>query len=171
MRPSDRQWLRWRLVRCNNSRPHCHVASQGAPPGPGTNLTGVLLSYRSGPRDPSNFGAVQCAETAVASWKDWRICWGPLTCGRTSSTAARCAGHRHRRRYPCASGPELSQRVGVERLPEVVNVGNVLGLAGRRGEADLGRRREVVEDLAPGRVFGGAAAMALVDHDQVEEAG
>jgi hypothetical protein len=31
--------------------------------------------------------------------------------------------------------------------------------------------REVVEDLAPGGVFGGAAAVALVDDDQVEEVG
>ena len=30
---------------------------------------------------------------------------------------------------------------------------------------------EVVEDLAPGRILGGAAAVALVDHDQVEEVG
>jgi hypothetical protein len=30
---------------------------------------------------------------------------------------------------------------------------------------------EVVEDLAPGGVFGGAAAVAFVDDDQVEEVG
>ena len=31
-------------------------------------------------------------------------------------------------------------------------------------------RREVFEDLAPGGILGGAAAVALVDDDQVEEA-
>jgi hypothetical protein len=30
---------------------------------------------------------------------------------------------------------------------------------------------EVVQDLAPGRVIGGAAAVAFVDHDQIEETG
>ena len=30
---------------------------------------------------------------------------------------------------------------------------------------------EIFEDFAPGRILGGAAAVALVDHDQVEEAG
>ena len=32
-------------------------------------------------------------------------------------------------------------------------------------------RGEIFEDFPPGRILGGAAAMALVDHDQVEEAG
>ena len=30
---------------------------------------------------------------------------------------------------------------------------------------------EIFEDFPPGRILGGAAAMAFVDHDQVEEAG
>ena len=45
------------------------------------------------------------------------------------------------------------------------------GLLRRGGEADLRGAGEVFEDLAPGRILGGAAAMALVDDDQVEEAG
>ena len=45
------------------------------------------------------------------------------------------------------------------------------GFLRRGGQADLRGRGEVVEDLAPGGVLGRAAAVALVDHDQVEEAG
>jgi hypothetical protein len=52
-----------------------------------------------------------------------------------------------------------------------VDVGDVLRFLGRGGQADLGGAGEVVEDLAPGGVFGGAAAMAFVDDDQVEEVG
>ena len=65
----------------------------------------------------------------------------------------------------------LPERVGVDRVAEVVDVGNLLGLLGRGGQADLGGGREVFENLAPGRVGGGAAAMALVDDDQIEEVG
>ena len=63
------------------------------------------------------------------------------------------------------------QRVGVDRVAEVLDVRDVLGFLRRGGQADLRGRREVVEDLAPGGVVGGAAAMALVDDDQVEEVG
>ena len=63
----------------------------------------------------------------------------------------------------------LLQRVGVDRLAEVVDVGDVLGFLRRGGEADLGGAGEVFEDLAPGGIFGRAAAMALVDDDEVEE--
>jgi hypothetical protein len=59
----------------------------------------------------------------------------------------------------------------IDRRAEVVDVGDVLGFLGRGGQADLGGAVEVVQDLAPGRVFGGAAAVALVDDDQVEEVG
>ena len=65
----------------------------------------------------------------------------------------------------------LLQRVGVDRLAEVVDVGDVFGLLRRGGQADLGGGGEVVEDLAPGGILGRAAAVALVDDDQVEEAG
>ena len=63
----------------------------------------------------------------------------------------------------------LPEGVGVDGLAEVVDVGDVLGFLRRGGEADLGGRREVFENLAPGGIFGGAAAMALVDDDQIEE--
>ena len=65
----------------------------------------------------------------------------------------------------------LLERVGVDRLAEVVDVRDVLGFLGRGGQADLGGGGEVVEDLAPGGILGGAAAVAFVDDDQVEKAG
>ena len=61
------------------------------------------------------------------------------------------------------------KRVGVDRVAEVFDVGDVLGFLGRGGQADLGGGGEVLEDLAPGGVIGGAATVALVDDDQVEE--
>ena len=63
----------------------------------------------------------------------------------------------------------LLQRVGVDRLAEVVDVRDVLRLLRRRRHADLRGGREVLEDLAPGGILGRAAAVALVDDDQVEE--
>ena len=65
----------------------------------------------------------------------------------------------------------LLERVGVNRLPEIMNVGDVLGFLRRRRESDLGSGGEVFENLAPGRIVGGAAAVTLVDDDQVKEAG
>ena len=65
----------------------------------------------------------------------------------------------------------LAQRVGVHRLTEVVNAGNLFGFLGRCGQANVRGVAEVIEDFAPGRVFGGAAAMAFVDHDEVKEVG
>src|SRR5690606_35526685 len=52
---------------------------------------------------------------------------------------------------------------------EVLDVGDVASLLGRRGEAEVDRRGEVLQYLAPGRVLGGAPAVALVDDDEVEE--
>ena len=70
-----------------------------------------------------------------------------------------------------AVGDALPQRVGVDRVAEVLDVGDVLGFLRRGGEADLGGRREVFEHLAPGGIIGGAAAVALVHDDEVEEVG
>ena len=64
----------------------------------------------------------------------------------------------------------LLERVGVNRLPEIMNVGDVLGFLRRGREPDLGRAREVFENLAPGGIVGGAATMTLVDDDQVKKA-
>ena len=63
----------------------------------------------------------------------------------------------------------LLQRVGVDRVAEVLDVGDVLGFLGRCGEADLRGGGEVFEHLAPGRIIGRTAAVALVDDDEVEE--
>ena len=65
----------------------------------------------------------------------------------------------------------LAQAVGVDRVAEVV-VGVAVVLAQRRrGHADLEGGLEVFEDLAPVALVAGAAAVALVDDDQVEEVG
>src|SRR3984893_19234177 len=50
-----------------------------------------------------------------------------------------------------------------------MDVRDVFRFLGRCGEADLRRGGEVFKDFAPSRIFGGAAAMALIDHDQIEE--
>ena len=63
----------------------------------------------------------------------------------------------------------LLQGVGEDRFAEVRDVGDVPCLLRRGREADLGRRGEVLEDLAPRRIVGRAASVALVDHDQIEE--
>ena len=63
----------------------------------------------------------------------------------------------------------LPQAVGVDRVAEVA-VGVAVVLAQRRGRhAELVGRLEVLEDLAPVALVAGAAAMALVDDDEVEE--
>ena len=63
----------------------------------------------------------------------------------------------------------LPQAVGVDRVAEVaVGVDVVLPL--RRGRhADLVGRLEVFQDFPPVAIVAGAAAVALIDHDQVEE--
>ena len=65
----------------------------------------------------------------------------------------------------------LLEAVGVNRLAKVFGVGGVLGFFGRGGQAHLGGAAKVGEDVAPGRVFVGAATVALVHHDQVKEVG
>ena len=63
----------------------------------------------------------------------------------------------------------LLQGVGVNRFAEVVDVGDFPGFLGSGGQADVGSRREIIQNLTPGGVHGGAAPVALVDHHQVEE--
>jgi hypothetical protein len=65
----------------------------------------------------------------------------------------------------------LLERVGVDRRAKVMHVGNVGRFPGRGGEADLRGTGKILQDLAPGRVLGGAAAVTLVDDDQIEKAG
>ena len=63
----------------------------------------------------------------------------------------------------------LSQGIGVDRLAEVVDVGDVLGFAGRCGHAQVRRRREVLQDVVPLGVLRGAPAVALVHDHEIEE--
>jgi hypothetical protein len=65
----------------------------------------------------------------------------------------------------------LLEAVGVDRFAEVVDVGGGIGFLGRGGQADLGGVAEVGEDVAPGGIFGGAATVAFVDDDEIEEVG
>jgi hypothetical protein len=44
----------------------------------------------------------------------------------------------------------LLERVGVDRLTEVIDVGDVGGFLGRGGEADLCGTRKILEDFALG---------------------
>jgi hypothetical protein len=61
----------------------------------------------------------------------------------------------------------LLQGIGVDGLPEVIDVGDVLGFLRGRRESDLCCGREMIGDFSPG----GAAAVALVNDDEVEEPG
>ena len=63
----------------------------------------------------------------------------------------------------------LLERVGVDRVAEVVDVGDVLRFLRGSRHAHLDCGLEVVEDLAPSRILASAAAMALVDHDTVKK--
>ncbi len=63
----------------------------------------------------------------------------------------------------------LLQRIRVDRFAEVVDVGDIFRFLRSGGEADLGGGTEVVQNFSPGTVFCRTAAMAFVNHDQVEE--
>src|SRR5450759_490022 len=65
----------------------------------------------------------------------------------------------------------LLERVGVDGIPEVVAGGDLRGFLGRGGQTELGRSGKVIQDFAPGRIGGGAAAVALVHDNEVEEIG
>ena len=63
----------------------------------------------------------------------------------------------------------LLEAVGVDRRAEVVAVRNVFGFLGRCGHADLGGCAEVREDFAPRGIVRCAAAMTLINDDQIKE--
>ena len=63
----------------------------------------------------------------------------------------------------------LFELVGVNGLAEVGNVRSVFGFLRGGREADLDGVGKVVENFTPSGVFGGAASVALVDYDEVEE--
>src|SRR6218665_2620803 len=61
-----------------------------------------------------------------------------------------------------------------DALPKTVAVDGrteVIAVDGGAAEPDLGGAGKVVEDFAPHRVFGRAAVVAFVDHDEVEKVG
>ena len=63
----------------------------------------------------------------------------------------------------------LLEAVGVHRVAEVRDVGDVPRLLGRRGHANLCRGREIFQNSAPAALLLGGAAMALIDDHEVEE--
>lgn len=68
-------------------------------------------------------------------------------------------------------GNALPQRISIERLAKIALVGDILGFRGCSGETDVSGGGEVVEDVAPCGILVGAATMALVNDDEVEEIG
>ena len=89
--------------------------------------------------------------------------------GRVNVVVERRLNLLHLERREEAVVDAFLERVDVNRLAEVgVGVHVVLAL-GRGSEAELHRRGEVVEDVAPVALVVGAAAMALVDDDEIEE--
>ena len=69
-----------------------------------------------------------------------------------------------------AVGDALLQRVSINGRTKVLDVRDVFSLLGGGREADLRGRRKVLKNLPPSGILGGTAAMALVDHDEIEEA-
>ena len=89
--------------------------------------------------------------------------------GRVDVLVERRGDLLHLERRQEAVVDAVLERVDVDRLAEVgVGVDVVLAL-GRGGQAELHGGREVVEDAAPVAFVVRAAAMALVDDDEVEE--
>ena len=92
-----------------------------------------------------------------------------LVVGRVDVLVERGGDLLHLERRQEAVVDAFLERVDVDRLAEVgVGVDVVLAL-GRGGQAELHGRREVLQDAAPVALVVGAAAMALVDDDEIEE--
>ena len=68
-----------------------------------------------------------------------------------------------------AIGDALLERVAVDRLAEVVLGGNIDRLLRGCGESDLSRGVEVLQNVSPSGVLGGATPMALIDDHEIEE--
>src|SRR5207249_7748051 len=68
-------------------------------------------------------------------------------------------------------GDALSERISVNRVAEIIDVGNIFRFLRRGGQANVGGTGKLFEDLAPVGVLGGAAAMAFIDDNKVEEIG
>ena len=63
----------------------------------------------------------------------------------------------------------LLQAVGIHRIAEIRNVGNVFRLFGRGRHADLGSRGKILQDSAPAALLLGRTAVTLVYDDEVKE--
>ena len=63
----------------------------------------------------------------------------------------------------------LLQAVGIHRIAEIRNVGNVLRLFGRGRHADLGSRGKILQDPAPTALLLGRTTVTLVYDDEVKE--
>ena len=70
-----------------------------------------------------------------------------------------------------AVGDALSERIGVDRIAKVLNVGNVFGFFGGCRQSNLGCRCEILEDLSPSCIVRSTAAMALIDNHQIKKVG
>ena len=63
----------------------------------------------------------------------------------------------------------LLQGVGVYRLPEIMDVGDILGFFRRGRQPDLGSGRKLLKNLSPRCIVGRTSTVTLIDDDQVKE--
>ena len=61
------------------------------------------------------------------------------------------------------------QAISIDWLPEITEVGDVLGFLGGGGHTDLGCRLEIFQNPAPAALFLGRTSVTLVHDNQVEE--
>ena len=92
-----------------------------------------------------------------------------LVVGRVDILVERRGNLLHLERRQEAVVDAVLERIDVDRLAEILVGVHVVLALGRGGQAELHGGGEVVEDAAPVAFVVGAAAMALVDDDEVEE--
>ena len=66
-------------------------------------------------------------------------------------------------------GNSLAQRVNINGLAEVFDVGNILGFLGRSGKAYLSGTGEVFENFTPCSIISGTSPVTLIDNNQIEK--
>ena len=66
-------------------------------------------------------------------------------------------------------GNSLAQRVNINWLAKVFDVGNILGFLGRSGKAYLSGTGEVFENFTPCSIISGTSPMTLIDNNQIEK--
>ena len=92
-----------------------------------------------------------------------------LVVGRVDVVVERGGDLLHLERRQEAVVDAFLQRIDVNRLAEIGVGVHVVAALGRRGQAELHGGREIFENAAPVALIVGAAAMALVDDDEIEE--